>query len=40
MCGAGVVAGYALLGSTWLMMKTEGPVEQRSRGMTPMLLWC
>jgi cytochrome bd ubiquinol oxidase subunit II len=38
MCGAGVVAGYALLGSTWLMMKTEGPVEQRSRGMTPMLL--
>jgi cytochrome bd-type quinol oxidase subunit 2 len=25
MCGLGVVAGYALLGSTWLMMKTEGP---------------
>ncbi len=38
MCGAGVVAGYALLGATWLMMKTEGPVEQRVRGMAPVLL--
>lgn len=38
MCGLGVVAGYALLGSTWLMMKTEGPVELRARGMAPALL--
>jgi cytochrome d ubiquinol oxidase subunit II len=38
MCGLGVVAGYALLGATWLMMKTEGPVEQRARRMAPQLL--
>lgn len=38
LCGAGVVAGYALLGATWLLMKTEGPVEQRARQMAPMLL--
>jgi cytochrome d ubiquinol oxidase subunit II len=38
MCGLGVVAGYALLGATWLMMKTEGPVETRARGMAPKLL--
>ena len=31
MCGLAVVCGYALLGATWLMMKTEGPVEQRAR---------
>ena len=38
MCGLGVVAGYALLGATWLMMKTEGPVEVRARRMAPALL--
>ena len=38
MCGLGVVAGYALLGATWLMMKTEGPVEERARRFTPRLL--
>jgi cytochrome d ubiquinol oxidase subunit II len=37
-CGLGVVAGYALLGATWLLMKTEGPVEQRARRMAPRLL--
>jgi cytochrome d ubiquinol oxidase subunit II len=31
VCGLGVVAGYALLGSTWLVMKTEGQVALRSR---------
>jgi cytochrome d ubiquinol oxidase subunit II len=31
VCGLGVVAGYALLGSTWLVMKTEGEVADRSR---------
>jgi cytochrome d ubiquinol oxidase subunit II len=31
MCGAALVAGYALLGATWLMMKTAGEVEQRAR---------
>ena len=31
VCGAGVVAGYALLGATWLVMKTEGAVATRAR---------
>jgi cytochrome bd ubiquinol oxidase subunit II len=31
ICGVGVVVGYALLGSTWLVMKTEGEVADRSR---------
>ena len=26
LCGLGLVAGYALLGATWLVMKTEGSV--------------
>lgn len=30
-CGVGVVAGYALLGSTWLIMKTDGPVAAQGR---------
>ena len=38
LCALGVVAGYALLGATWLLMKTEGPVEQRARRMAPALL--
>ena len=38
LCGVGVVAGYALLAATWLLMKTEGPVERRARRMAPMLL--
>jgi cytochrome d ubiquinol oxidase subunit II len=39
MCGAAVVVGYALLGATWLMMKTEGEVEQRARRMGIPLLF-
>src|SRR5581483_9332700 len=31
LCGAGVLSGYALLGATWLVMKTEGPVAERAR---------
>jgi cytochrome d ubiquinol oxidase subunit II len=31
VCGLGVLAGYALLGATWLVMKTEGPVAARAR---------
>lgn len=31
LCGLGVVTGYALLGATWLIMKTEGPVAERAR---------
>ena len=31
LCGLALVAGYGLLGATWLMMKTEGPVATRAR---------
>ncbi len=31
MCGFGLVAGYALLGATWLVMKTEGELQSRAR---------
>jgi cytochrome bd ubiquinol oxidase subunit II len=31
MCGAGLVCGYALLGATWLIMRTEGEVAERGR---------
>ena len=38
MCGVALVVGYALLGATWLMMKTSGRVEVRARRMgTPLL---
>ena len=38
MCGVALVVGYALLGATWLMMKTIGSVEVRARRMgTPLL---
>jgi cytochrome d ubiquinol oxidase subunit II len=30
MCGFGVMAGYALLGATWLMMKTDGEMARRA----------
>lgn len=29
--GVGVVAGYALLGATWLVLKTEGPLQAWAR---------
>ena len=38
MCGLAVVTGYALLGATWLMLKTTGAVEQRARKLGPVLL--
>ena len=31
VCGLGVVAGYALLGATWLMMKTDGDMAAAPR---------
>ncbi len=37
MCGLGVVTGYALLGATWLVMKTEGVVAARARSHAK---WC
>jgi len=38
MTGAGLVAGYALLGSTWLIMKSEGEVQAWAYKLTPRLL--
>jgi cytochrome d ubiquinol oxidase subunit II len=38
LCGLGVVAGYGLLGATWLAMKTEGPVAERAREHAKLLL--
>ena len=38
LCGLGLVAGYALLGATWLIMKTEGSVARRARVEARLLL--
>jgi len=39
LCGLSLVAGYGLLGATWLAMKTEGPVAERARVQARMLLF-
>ena len=39
LCGIGVVVGYALLGSTWLLIKTEGMVAERARAHAIPLLF-
>lgn len=36
--GLALVAGYALLGATWLIMKTEDPLASQARGWAKMLL--
>jgi cytochrome d ubiquinol oxidase subunit II len=38
LCGLGVAVGYALLGATWLVMKTDGPLANRSRRQARFLL--
>ncbi|GLK79312.1 cytochrome d ubiquinol oxidase subunit II [Methylopila turkensis] len=38
LCGVGVTLGYALLGATWLNMKTDGEVARRSRAQAVPLL--
>ncbi len=38
LCGLALIAGYGLLGATWLTMKTEGPVAVRARGQAKWLL--
>ena len=38
LCGLALVAGYGLLGATWLVMKTQGPVAERARWQAKMLL--
>jgi cytochrome d ubiquinol oxidase subunit II len=39
MCGCALVTGYALLGATWIMMKTTGEVEHRARRLGMPLLF-
>jgi cytochrome d ubiquinol oxidase subunit II len=38
LCGLALVCGYALLGATWLIMKTEGEVADRARRQARVLL--
>lgn len=38
LCGVALVAGYGLLGATWLMMKTDGHVEKHARKLAMPLL--
>lgn len=38
MCGLGLVVGYGLIGSCWLIMKTAGGVEQHARSYAKPLL--
>lgn len=37
--GLGVVAAYALLGCTWLILKTDGSLQQRMRQLARPLTW-
>ena len=37
--GLGLAVAYALLGATWLVMKTEGPLQQRLRRIGRRLAW-
>ncbi|WP_425106194.1 cytochrome d ubiquinol oxidase subunit II [Ancylobacter sp.] len=38
LCGVGVVAGYALIGCVWLVMKTDGAAAARARARAKLLL--
>jgi cytochrome bd ubiquinol oxidase subunit II len=38
LCGVGLMSGYALLGATWLVMKTDGLVKERARAQAKLLL--
>ena len=38
LAGVGLVLGYGLLGSTWIIMKTEGAVQEWAYRITPRLL--
>ena len=37
--GLGLVVAYGLLGSTWLIMKTQGALQQRMYRIVPWLAW-
>ena len=39
LTGAALVVGYALLGATWLVMKTEGELRDRAYGLSWVLLF-
>ena len=39
LTGASLVIGYALLGSAWLIWKTEGPLQQQARRYARLLLF-
>ncbi|MET4162905.1 cytochrome d ubiquinol oxidase subunit II [Marinobacterium sp. MBR-111] len=38
-CGVSLIAAYALLGGTWLIMKTEGKLQQQMRCLSKPLVW-
>jgi cytochrome bd ubiquinol oxidase subunit II len=38
--GVGLLVAYALLGSTWLIMKTDGALQARAYRLTRWLTWC
>lgn len=38
-CGLGLVVAYLLLGTTWLIMKSEGALQQRMRELTRRYCW-
>ncbi|WP_221796625.1 cytochrome d ubiquinol oxidase subunit II [Oceanobacter mangrovi] len=38
-CGLALIAAYALLGSTWLIMKTEHRLQTRMRAISAKLVW-
>jgi len=38
LCGVSMIAGYGLLGATWLTLKTEGAVARRARGQAKFFL--
>jgi cytochrome d ubiquinol oxidase subunit II len=38
LVGASLVAGYALLGACWLVLKTEGPLHDQARRLARLLL--
>ena len=37
--GIALIAGYALLGAGWLILKTEGPLQQWARGLAKRIFW-
>jgi cytochrome bd ubiquinol oxidase subunit II len=38
LCGVSMIAGYGLLGATWLTLRTEGAAAERARGQAKLLL--